>query len=119
VTGILLQAISVLFFAKLIMFAHINGQHFLQKTTDMESGVNHYELLLQSSNNPWLKVGIWAVYHMSLFIYLTIWVTMMLLAVSKNGWRCVSNGLRIPHHVTRRACFLRTFFFINGTSSGH
>lgn len=119
VTGICLQAVSVLFFAKLIMFAHSNGQNILQKTTDMQDGTNHYELLLQSSNSTWLKVAIWTIYHMSLFIYLAIWLTMMLLAMSKAGWKCVSTGLRIPHSVTRRTCFLRTFFFINGKSQYH
>ena len=43
---------------------------------------------------------------------------MMLLAMSKAGWQCVSTGLRLPHSVTRRTCFLRIFFFINGFVQG-
>lgn len=117
VTGIVLQAISVSFFAKLIMFAHSHGQHVLQKTTEAD-GEQHYNLLLESSSG-WLKVAIWSIYHLSLGIYLLIWLTMMLLAMSKVGWRCIAAGLRIPQHVTRRTCFLRTFFFINGKSFRH
>ena len=112
--GISLQIISVFFFAKLVIYSHNSGNPILQKTTDADDGTNHYELLLQSSNSPWLRVAIWAIYHMSLFIYLGIWFVMMLLAMSKAGWKCMSNGLRIPHSITRRTCFLRIFFFING-----
>jgi hypothetical protein len=63
-----------------------------------------------------VQVMVWLVYHLSLAVYLLIWFAMMTLAISKVGWRCISSSLSL--RATRRTCFLKTFFFINGFVQG-
>jgi ascorbate-specific PTS system EIIC-type component UlaA len=121
--GILLQMISVFLFTKLIVHAHHHTQELLAENPNLvtpepiSSDATPREtqmFLMNLGQSPWFKVAIWTIYHLSLGVYLIIWFAMMALAVSKVGWKIISSGLRIPEHVTRRTCFLRTFFFING-----
>jgi hypothetical protein len=122
--GILLQMISVFLFTKLIVHAHHHTQELLAENPNLvtpepiSSDATPREtqkFLMNLGQSPWFKVAIWTIYHLSLGVYLIIWFAMMTLAVSKVGWKVISSGLRIPERVTRRTCFLRTFFFINGT----
>ena len=137
--GILLQFASVLVFAKLIIHAQhqhgdditallrgaviegattslsvINGDEEVEELFK-QTVMDRYQAILQSEDSTWFNVAMWLVYHASLGVYLIVWIAMMTLAVSKVGWKCISTGLYIPTQVTRRTCFLRTFFFINGT----
>lgn len=127
--GIGLQVASVVVFARLVQHAQLrygddiaaNLRQAMENTvtatttTSSEQTMARYEAILKSEDSTWFNMAIWVVYHASLSVYLIIWASMMTMAVSKVGWRCISSGLRIPSKVTRRTCFLRTFFFINGT----
>jgi hypothetical protein len=124
--GIVLQLASVLVFARLIQHAHYRHgneitallRQSLSNTATRnteEQAMVRFEAIRKSEDSTWFNMALWLVFHASLSVYLMFWVVMMTLAVSKVGWRFISSGLRLPSHVTRRTCFLRTFFFINGT----
>jgi hypothetical protein len=128
--GSAIQLATVMIFSRLIHFAHSRhgddiAATLLEITATATSADSidtkelarvRYETIVKSEDSTWFNLAIWGVYHASLTIYLMIWVAMMTMAVSKVGWGCISSGFCLPPQLTRRACFLRTFFFINGTS---
>ncbi|KAG7360987.1 hypothetical protein IV203_036087 [Nitzschia inconspicua] len=128
--GVFLQVASVVVFFKLIIDASERHRdevsNMLRGTADgavdvstMEHNeINPYDAIMKSEDSTWFNVAIWMTYHASLCVYLVVWTAMITLAISKIGWRYISTGLYIPPHVTRRTCFLRTFFFINGFVQG-
>jgi len=115
-TGIILQIVSVLLFTKLVLHAH--RQHSLLANGDDSEptkDTNPHDYVMSLSPSPWFHFAVWTIYHLSLGVYLVVWFTMMVLAISKVGWKCLSQWvICVPQHVPRRTCFLRTFFFING-----
>jgi hypothetical protein len=119
--------ISVFLFTKLIIHAQHHTQELLAENPNLVTQEpispdatprETQKFIMNLGHSQWYKVSIWTIYHLSLGVYLIIWFAMMTLAISKVGWKFISSGLRIPERVTRRTCFLRTFFFINGFVQG-
>jgi hypothetical protein len=130
VFGIMLQIASVVLFTELILHVARGDESSPSHPHEQLQQDDHAilvasfppqgdpsaqrEFIMNLGQSQFFRVAVWVIYHLSLGVYLSIWFFMMTLAISKIGWRVISSGLGIPKQITRRTCFLRTFFFING-----
>lgn len=115
--GIVMQVISVVLFTHMVMqYHHRRGGIANEPTIAVADGNDSINPFDTSTASTLHQVMMWIVYHLSLAVYLVIWAGMMVLAVSRVGWKCVKSAGRLQ--ANRRTCFLKTFFFINGFVQG-
>lgn len=125
--GVFMQLISVVIFTTMVMHRGVpttfvdpyhRGAIPAQEDVTLMSpqGISTEPYHKEPFHGQIFEILVWFVYHLSLAVYLIIWFAMMTLAISKVGWRCISTSLSLKS--TRRTCFLKTFFFINGFVQG-